>query len=74
MRQILLNTIRLENNNLMTFTEKTMMPTNHVVENTMPSITEMFISQLLTKLIHTKQTNNPYRNFSPSILMYIPSM
>ena len=33
MHQILLNTIHLENNNLMTFTKKTMMTSNHLVEH-----------------------------------------
>ena len=40
MHQIRLNTIPLESNNLTIFTEKTMMASNHVVENTAPSITE----------------------------------
>ena len=36
MHQILPNTIPLENNNLVNFTEKTMMTSKHVVENTTP--------------------------------------
>ena len=65
MHQILLNIIHLENNNLMIFTEKTVMTSNHVVDNTTPSITETIITQLLPKLTHTKQTSLSH-NFSPT--------
>ena len=55
MHQIL-NTTHLENNNLMNFTEKTMMTSNHLLENMTPSIAETIITQFLTKLTHTEQT------------------
>ena len=64
MHQILLNTIHIENNNMITFTQKTMMTSNHLVENTTPSIKETIIAQLFTKLTHTEQTNNPHHGFS----------
>ena len=64
MHQILLSTTHLENNNLMTFTEKIMMTSNHLVENMTPSITETIIAQLLTKLTHTEQTQNLHQCFS----------
>ena len=68
--QILLNTIRLENK-LMTFTEKTMMASNHVVENTTDSITETIIVHLLTKLTSTEKTKNPHHDFSPTGSMFL---
>ena len=49
----------------MIFTEKTVMTSNHVVDNTTPSITETIITQLLPKLTHTKQTSLSH-NFSPT--------
>ena len=67
MHQIPLTTTQLENNNLMTFTEKTMMTSNHLVENITPSIAKTIIAQLLTMLTHTtEQTNNPHHGFSPT--------
>ena len=47
----------------MIFTKKTMMTSDHVVENTTPSITETIIALLLPKLTHTKQTSLSH-NFS----------
>ena len=49
---------------MITFTQKTMMTSNHLVENTTPSIKETIIAQLFTKLTHTEQTNNPHHGFS----------
>ena len=40
------------------------MTSNHLVENTTPSIKETIIAQLLTKLTHTEQTKNPNHGFS----------
>ena len=71
MHQTLLNTTHLENNNLMIFTEKTLMTSNHLVENTTPSITETIITQLPTKLTHTEQTNNLHPGFSPTDSMLL---
>ena len=66
MHQILLNTTHLENNNLTTFTEKTMMTSNHLVESMTPSIKETIIPRLLNKLTHTEQNNNPNQGFNPT--------
>ena len=65
----LLSTMHLENNNLTTFTEETMMTSNHMVANTTLYITETIITQLLTNLTHAEQTNNSYRDFSPTVSM-----
>ena len=55
----------------MTFTEKTMMASNHVVENTTDSITETIIVHLLTKLTPTEKTKNPHHDFSPTGSMFL---
>ena len=55
----------------MTFTERTMMTSNHVVENMKPSITKTIIAQLLTKLTYTEQTNNLHCHFSPRDSMFL---
>ena len=74
MHKIQLNTIHLENNNLMTFTEKTMLTSNHLVENTTSSISETIITQLLTKPTHREQTNNPHYGFNPTDSMLLNQM
>ena len=48
-----------------------MMTSNHVVENTKPSITKTIIAQLLTKLTYTEQTNNLHCHLSPTDSMFL---
>lgn len=61
MHQIPPKTIHFENNNLRTYTEKTMKTLNPT-----PSITETIITPV-TKIIHTESTKNPHYNFSLAV-------
>ena len=75
MHKIQLNTIHLENNNLMTFTEKTMLTSNHLVYIfSIYTIWETTITQLLTKPTHREQTNNPHYGFNPTDSMLLNQM